>query len=72
MPSGMKMLKFSVEYVGRYRNRESANEIDIQVEDIDIEELMESPARLEKIVDYIIAHHNKKRIIGSLQHVLRE
>jgi len=54
------VLKFSVEYVGRYRNRESANEIDIQVEDIDIDELMESPARLEKIVDYIIDHHNRK------------
>jgi len=54
------VLKFSVEYVGRYKNRESANEIDIQVEDIDVDELMESPARLEKIVDYIIAHHNRK------------
>jgi type I restriction enzyme R subunit len=54
------VLKFSVEYVGRYKNKDSANEIDIQVEDIDVEELMESPARLEKIVDYIIANHNKK------------
>jgi len=54
------VLKFSVEYVGRYRNRESANEIDIQVEDIDVAELMESPKRLEKIVDYIIANHNRK------------
>ena len=54
------VLKFSVEYVGRYRNRDSANEIDIQVEDIDVEELMESPQRLEKIVDYIIAHHSRK------------
>ena len=54
------VLKFSVEYVGRYRNRDSANEIDIQVEDIDVEELMESQARLEKIVDYIIANHNRK------------
>ena len=54
------VLKFSVEYVGKYRNRESANEIDIQVEDIDVEELMESPKRLEKIVDYIIANHNRK------------
>ncbi len=54
------VLKFSVEYVGRYRNRESASEIDIQVEDIDVPELMESQARLEKIVDYIIAHHSRK------------
>lgn len=54
------VLKFSVEYVGRYRNRESATEIDIEVEDIDIEELMESQQRLNKIVDYIIAHHSRK------------
>jgi type I restriction enzyme R subunit len=54
------VLKFSVEYVGKYKNRRSANEIDIQVEDIDIEELMESTARLEKIADYIMAYHNKK------------
>jgi len=54
------VLKFSVEYVGRYKNRESANEIDIQVEDIDVDELMESQTRLEKITDYIIAYHNKK------------
>ena len=54
------VLKFSVEYVGRYKKRESATEIDIQVEDIDIAELMESPARLEKIADYIIANHDRK------------
>lgn len=54
------VLKFSVEYVGRYWNRASANEIDIQVEDIDVDELMSSPARLEKIVDYIIANHARK------------
>jgi type I restriction enzyme, R subunit len=54
------VLKFSVEYVGKYKNKKSVTEIDIQVEDIDIDELMESPARLEKIVDYIIAYHDKK------------
>ena len=54
------VLKFSVEYVGKYKNKNSATEIDIQVEDIDVEELMESPERLEKIADYIIAYHNKK------------
>ncbi|MBK7094129.1 MAG: type I restriction endonuclease subunit R [Saprospiraceae bacterium] len=54
------VLKFSVEYVGRYRNKDSATEIDIEVEDIDVKELMESPLRLEKIADYIIANHNRK------------
>ncbi len=54
------VLKFSVEYVGRYKRKETATEIDIEVEDIDRKELMESPLRLEKIADYIIANHNRK------------
>ena len=55
------VLKFSVEYVGRYKQKEnSATEIDIEVEDIDTKELMESPLRLEKISDYIITNHNRK------------
>lgn len=54
------VLKFSVEYVGKYKQKDSANEVDIQVEDIDVRELMESEQRLEKITDYIIANHNKK------------
>ena len=54
------VLKFSVEYVGRYKKKDSATEIDIEVEDIDTKELMESPERLEKISDYILAHHNRK------------
>ncbi|MCG2461968.1 type I restriction endonuclease subunit R [Flavobacteriaceae bacterium F89] len=54
------VLKFAVEYVGRYRQKESATEIDIEVEDIDRRELMESPKRLNKIADYIIANHNRK------------
>ena len=54
------VLKFSVEYVGRYRRRDTATEIDIEVEDIDTKELMESSARLEKITDYIIANHSRK------------
>lgn len=55
------VLKFSVEYVGRYREKkESKNEVDIEVEDIDTRELMDSGIRLEKITDYIIAHHGRK------------
>lgn len=54
------VLKFSVEYVGRYKRKETATEIDIEVEDIDTKELMESPKRLEKIADYIIVNHNRK------------
>ena len=55
------VLKFSIEYVGRYKQKEdNHSELDIKVEDIDTKELYESPVRLEKIVDYIIANHNRK------------
>lgn len=55
------VLKFSVEYVGRYRQKEgSRTEVDIEVEDIDKAELLESPDRLQKITDYIIANHDRK------------
>ena len=57
------VLKFSVEYVGRYKWRDErpfASNIDIEVEDIDTKELMEDGGRLEKITDYIIAHHSRK------------
>lgn len=55
------VLKFSVEYVGKYKKKDESNtNIDIEVEDIDTKELMESPARLSKITDYIIANHSRK------------
>ncbi len=63
------VLKFSVEYVGRYYRKDAINgvstdgrqtNIDIEVEDIDTKELMEDATRLEKISDYIIAHHSRK------------
>lgn len=55
------VLKFSIEYVGRYKEKaNSQNIVDIEVEDIDTKELLESPQRLGKITDYIILHHNRK------------
>lgn len=54
------VLKFCVEYVGRYKKKDSANEIDIEVEGIDTKELLESDARIEKIVDYILVNHDRK------------
>jgi type I restriction enzyme R subunit len=55
------VLKFSVEYVGRYKHKDGREtNIDIEVEDIDTKELMEDATRLEKISDYIVAHHNRK------------
>ncbi len=60
------VLRFSVEYVGKYREKEnSRNEIDIEVEAIDTKELMESPKRLEKIANYIIQQHPIKTHNGS-------
>ncbi len=55
------VLKFAVEYVGRYKKKPgAATEVDIEVEAIDTKELMESPAWLEKITDYIIERHAVK------------
>ena len=62
------VLRFAVEYVGKYTRRNSANEldiatdneIDIKVEAIDTKALLDSPQRLEKITDYILAHHKQK------------
>lgn len=52
------VLRFSVEYVGKYREREnSQNEIDIEVEAIDTQELLESNDRIEKITNYVIQQH---------------
>lgn len=54
------VLRFAVEYVGKYHYKDSANKLDIEVEDIDTKELLDSPQRLERIVDYILAHHTHK------------
>lgn len=55
------VLKFAVEYVGKYKQKEtSKTNLDIDVEAIDTSELLESPKRIEKIVDYVIANHNRK------------
>lgn len=51
------VLGFCVEYLGTYKNKAT---IDIEVEDIDRKEVMEAEARLEKIVDFIIANHTRK------------
>lgn len=55
------VLKFSIEYVGRYKEKKGSQTYkDIEVEDIDTKELLESDERIEKIVDYIIANHDRK------------
>lgn len=55
------VLRFSVEYVGKYKQKIGANTaLDIEVEDINTKELLEDTSRLSKITDYIIAHHSAK------------
>lgn len=59
--SDENVLKFSIEYIGRYKEKkESATNVDIDVESIDTQELLQSDERIGKIVDYIIANHDRK------------
>jgi len=53
------VLRFGIEYVGKYKNK-SNSFIDIEVEEIDKQEVLDSERRINKIVDYIIAYHNQK------------
>ena len=53
------VLRFGIEYVGKYKNKSNAF-IDIEVEDIDKQEVLDSAKRINKIVDYIIAYHDQK------------
>src|SRR6056297_1237464 len=52
------VLKFSVEYIRTFKGKDGVE--DIEVEAIDTAEVMEAPARLEKITNYIIANHDGK------------
>jgi len=55
------VLKFSIEYQGKYKNKnQQDNAVDIEVEEIDTKELLESNQRLNKIVYYILANHSRK------------
>ncbi len=52
------VLKFSVEYIRTFKEKDEV--VDIDVEAIDTAEVMEAPERLEKITDYIIENHDRK------------
>lgn len=55
------VLRFSVEYVGKFKQKEDSDtNIDIDVEAINTREVMESDQRVGKIVDYILANHDRK------------
>jgi len=54
------VLGFSVEYIGRYRKKDSdVIEADIEPKEVS-KEVLESDERIEKIVDYILSIHKQK------------
>lgn len=53
------VLKFSVEYWGKLRHKDGSL-IDEQVDKINTKEFFENEERLEGVVDWIIANHNRK------------
>jgi len=74
------VLKFSIEYIGKYVEKEGATSIDIEVESIDTKELLESEERIDKITDYILANHSRKThskeftammCVGSVEMLIR-
>lgn len=52
------VLKFAVEYINTFKQHDTIR--DIEVEAIDTKEVMDSPQRIEAVVDYIIANHERK------------
>jgi type I restriction enzyme R subunit len=54
------VLRFAVDYVGKYSRVNSGSELDIEVEAIDTKALLDSPNRLTKIAEYILANHKNK------------
>lgn len=53
------VLRFSVEYWGRLKRRDGSL-IDEEVSGIDTKEFFENPDRIENVVDWIIANHDRK------------
>jgi type I restriction enzyme R subunit len=70
--SDNNVLGFSVEYVGKYTQKSSDTLFngDIEVEGIDTREVLEDPARIEKIVDYVLADWNRKTKKGKFNAVM--
>ncbi|WP_151901289.1 type I restriction endonuclease subunit R [Sulfurimonas hydrogeniphila] len=78
--SDENVLKFSIEYIGKYKEKEGSTNIDIEVESIDTKELLESEERIDKITDYILANHARKThsqeftammCVGSVEMLIR-
>lgn len=52
------VLKFAVEYIRTFKQKDQI--FDIEVEEIDKEEVMNAPERLEKVAEYIVLNHDRK------------
>ena len=52
------VLKFSIEYINTFKQKQDI--FDEKVEDINEEEVFNSPARLNLVTDYIIENHHRK------------
>ncbi|WP_394749329.1 type I restriction endonuclease subunit R [Spongiimicrobium salis] len=52
------VLKFSIEYINTIKQKDGVEDIDVEA--IDEKEVMDSPKRIEAVVDYIIKHHPRK------------
>lgn len=52
------VLKFSVEYIRTFKQKDKIQDIDVEA--IDEKEVMEAPERLNNIANYIITNHNRK------------
>jgi type I restriction enzyme R subunit len=52
------VLKFAVEYIRTFKQKDQI--FDIEVEEIDKEEVMNAPERLEKVAEYIVTNHDRK------------
>ena len=65
------VLGFSAEYVGKYKNKNDFTvERDIEVEDIDTKEVLESDERLEKITKFILEDWKRKTKNGKFNAIL--
>jgi type I restriction enzyme R subunit len=57
------VLKFSIEYISTFKKKDQI--VDIEVEAIDVAEVMDAPARLDKVSDFIIQNHSRKTHNGK-------
>jgi type I restriction enzyme R subunit len=58
--SDENVLGFCVEYIKTFKQNESADESDAEVEAIDTEEIFQAPERISLVTDHILSNHSRK------------